>query len=141
MNNSLSLQTGQIKLALKNTNSTQKKNNKNSPCFFPPSVCLSLSLSLSFSAVTSEHWIQRERNCQPSRGARPPSLPCRGARPPSRSARPPAWWLSLPNPTKCVSLPLEIQCSEVTSLFLSLSFFLSPSPNYCKSTELKSTLD
>ena len=32
-------------------------------------------------AVTSERWIQRERNCQPSRGARSPSLLSRSARP------------------------------------------------------------
>ena len=29
-------------------------------------------------ALTSGHWIQRERNYRPSRGARPPSLPSRG---------------------------------------------------------------
>ena len=57
-----------------------------------------LLLSLSLSAVTSVHWIQREINCQPSRGARPPSLPNRGARPPSLVN------LTLPNPT-CFSLP------------------------------------
>ena len=54
-------------------------------------------------AVTSEHWIQRERNCKPSRGARP---------------------------TQRVSLSLEIQCSEVTVLSLSLSLFFSLSVSF-----------
>ena len=37
----------------------------------------------SLSAVTSEHWIQKERNCQPSCGARPPNLSSHTNRPPS----------------------------------------------------------
>ena len=59
--------------------------------------------------VTSEQWIQRERNCQPSRGARPPSLPSRGTRPSSLVN------LTQPNPTQRVSFSFQIQCSEVTA--------------------------
>ena len=84
-------------------------------------LSLFLSIYLSSPAATSEHLIQRKRNCLPSRGAWSPSLHSRSARPPDLPGF--SDWpsslinLTLPN----LSLSHLIQCSGGLPLSLSLS--------------------